>query len=309
MPYDDLPHDRPFTTAQATAAGLSKAQLRGPDVVQVFRGVHVRARLATPSTRALIRAQAVLLAHPGSAVASHGTAARVIGAPVPDETVEHVTVLHEDDRRRRIGVRCHVAALDRREVQVVEGVKVTAPHRLFLDLASVLPLVDLVVVGDWLVSSGRVSTASLEAYCSAARSRGAAHARRAAALVREGVESPMETRLRLLLVLAGLPEPEVNRELRDGDGFFLLRPDLSWPAHEVAVEYDGRQHLTSASQWERDVQRRNDLTAAGWLLVTVTAAGVYRTPEDTVRRVADALRQRGARRTRVRDSWRAHFAG
>src|SRR3712207_6909438 len=58
-------------------------------------------------------------------------------------------------------------------------------------------------------------------------------------------------------------------ELRDDDGFFLLRPDLSWSALKVAVEYDGRHHLTSAHQWERDVERRNDLTAAGWLLITV----------------------------------------
>ena len=33
---------------------------------------------------------------------------------------------------------------------------------------------------------------------------------RAAALVRERVDSPRESRLRLCLVLAGLPEPEVN---------------------------------------------------------------------------------------------------
>jgi hypothetical protein len=116
----------------------------------------------------------------------------------------------------------------------------------------------------------------------------------------------MESRLRMLLVLAGLPEPEVNLELRDGEGFFLLRPDLSWPTLKVAVEYDGQHHLTSTRQWERDVERRNDLTAAGWLLITVTASGVYRTPEDTVRRVADALSRRSTP-VRTSDAWRRHF--
>ena len=40
--------------------------------------------------------------------------------------------------------------------------------------------------------------------------RGAKLARRAARFVRDGVDSAMETRLRMLLVLAGLPAPEVN---------------------------------------------------------------------------------------------------
>ena len=46
--------------------------------------------------------------------------------------------------------------------------------------------------------------------------RGCRLARRAASLAREGVDSPQETRLRLLLVLAGLPEPRVNVIIRGG---------------------------------------------------------------------------------------------
>ena len=236
-----------------------------------------------------------------------GSAARLLGAPVPAETVEHVTVGHQDERRRRVGVRCHVAALGRQDIEILSGVRITAPHRLFLDLAEGLSLVDLVVVGDWLVSKGHATPTSLTAYCARAATRGAASARRAAAYVRERVESPMETRLRLLLVLAGVPEPEVNREVRDRDGFLLARLDLCWRGAKVAVEYDGRQHLTSAGQWERDVERRNDLTAAGWVLITVTAAGIYRDPEDTVRRVRQALASRGCRPARLDDRWRAHF--
>ena len=46
--------------------------------------------------------------------------------------------------------------------------------------------------------------------------KGCRLARRAASLAREGVDSPQETRLRLLLVLAGLPEPRVNLIIRGG---------------------------------------------------------------------------------------------
>ena len=106
---------------------------------------------------------------------------------------------------------------------------------------------------------------ALVTFCAASTPAHADQARRAASYVRARVDSPMETRLRLLLVLAGLPEPEVNRELRDELGI-VMRLDLCYPAIKVAIEYDVRQHLTSASQWERDVERRNDLVAQGWLL-------------------------------------------
>jgi hypothetical protein len=58
---------------------------------------------------------------------------------------------------------------------------------------------------------------------------GARLARRVAGLVRKGVDSAMETRLRLLIVLAGLPEPEVNVIVRDENGDWELRFDLCYP--------------------------------------------------------------------------------
>lgn len=57
-------------------------------------------------------------------------------------------------------------------------------------------------------------------------------ARRAADYVRERVDSPMESRLRVLLVLAGIPAPEVNLCVRDADGEPLRRYDLSWPTSD-----------------------------------------------------------------------------
>jgi len=69
-------------------------------------------------------------------------------------------------------------------------------------------LTELVTAGDSLVRRAGVEPDRLiEAASSARGVRGARLARQAAALVRRGVDSPMESRLRLLLVLAGLPEP------------------------------------------------------------------------------------------------------
>ena len=190
---------------------------------------------------------------------------------------------------------------------MLSGVRLSAPHRLFVELASALTLVDLVVLGDWLVRRGHTTTQALVEHCQHYRGRYAKQAREAAAYVRDRVDSPMETKLRLLLVLAGLPEPVVNHELRDDFGSVVMRLDLSYPALRLAVEYDGRQHVESVRQWERDVERREQLGDDSWRLITVTSTGIYRDPEQTVRRVWQALRDRGCRLPPPSEGWRAHF--
>ena len=295
----------PFTRAQARAAGISDHELRGPRYRCLLHGVYVAS--AVPDT-AFVRAAAALLVHPPGAVATHFTAARVRKAPVPAHPWEHVTVARADDRRQRRGLRLHVAALAATDVHVVRGLRISAPERMFVELAAALPLVDLVVVGDWLVGPKQQHTTVelLVAHCRASTDPHVQHAREAASYVRERVDSPMETRLRMLLVLAGLPEPEVNRKLRDDHGTVVLRLDLSYPSVRVAVEYDGRQHVERVEQWERDIERRDDLD--GWRVLTVTSKGIYREPEETIRRVWRALSERGFRPLAPpTDGWRPHF--
>lgn len=301
------PH-RPFTRAEARAAGLSDHRLSGPEFRRVLGGVYIGARVPD---HPLVRARAAVLVHPPSAVASHTTAARVVGAPVPLDPLEHVTVPAAADRRQRLGLRCHVAALGEADVRVVSGLRLTSPGRMFLELAAQLPLVDLVVVGDWLVGNGHITVAALRRACQDSGERGAGAARRGAAYVRERVDSPMETRLRMLLVLAGLPEPVVNLSLRDGHGQVVMRLDLSYPEVRVAVEYDGRQHAEREAQWERDLERREGLDLDQWQLLVVTSKGIYREPGRTVERVWRTLRARGYRPLPARpgDAWRPHFTG
>jgi very-short-patch-repair endonuclease len=118
----------------------------------------------------------------------------------------------------------------------------------------------------------------------------------------------METRLRMLLVLAGLPEPEVNREIRDAHGSVVMRLDLSYPAVKLAVEYDGRHHTELVDQRHRDLDRRDDLEEDDWRLLVVTSKGIYVEPEKTLLRVWRALRARGWRDLpRPSDGWRPHF--
>ena len=295
---------RPFTRAQALRAGLTDRDLTRGAYRRLLHGIYVSA--AVPDTPAL-RAEAALLTHHPTAVATHVTAARMLRAPVPDVSEEHVTVPDEDQRRRRRGVRCHVASIDATDIRIMEGVRFSRPERMFVELAELLGLVDLVVVGDFLVRRKHTTRGALVKYCADSHAPFAKEARRAATYVRDRVDSPMETRLRMLLVLAGLPEPEVNMTIRDEGGTILMRVDLCYPRARLAIEYDGRHHVELEEQWDRDVERRDDLDDS-WRMLTVTSKGIYKRPDKTVDRVWRALRKRGyPRLRRPTDAWRPHF--
>ncbi|MFG2057779.1 endonuclease domain-containing protein [Micromonospora sp. NPDC048930] len=105
-------------------------------------------------------------------------------------------------------------------------------------------------------------------------------------------ESPMETRLRLLLLDAGLGPLNAQHDVLDARGRFVGRVDLAWPALRVAVEYDGDHHRERA-HFRQDVARLNALRAAGWLVLRFTADDVLRHPRATISLVARALRERG----------------
>lgn len=296
----------PFRRADGLRHGLSPRMFRGAALRQIFRGVYVAAHV--PDTPLLRARAALLLFHPDS-FASHATAGRVYGVPLPTLADEHVTVTAPQHRRDRAGIRTHVNA--RPEVIRLRGVRVSGCLQMFVELATQLELVDLVVVGDNLVRREIVTVQALVDHCAASRQPGARRAARAAAYVRPRVDSPMETRLRMLLVLAGLPEPLVNLTIADANGLPARRYDLSYPQIRVIVEYDGRHHIEREQQWEADLERREAIDDDGWRLLVVTADGIFKHPDRTLDRVHRLLRARRLPGVpgRLRDDWRAHFPG
>ena len=117
----------------------------------------------------------------------------------------------------------------------------------------------------------------------------------------------METRLRMLMVLSGLPEPVVNHKIRWPDGQVRFRFDLSYPDAGLVVEYDGRQHADSTTQWGSDLGRREWLDGNDWRIVVVIATDLHRTPAATLQRIRAAMRQRGMAVPPVDEQWRRHF--
>lgn len=292
VPASSLDTSRPFSRAEARAAGISRREILSSRFHRIFYDAYVS---STVPITARLRAEAALRLSPTGSYASHHTAACLWGGVAPVDADVHVTVPGEAGRVRRQGVKAHTSPGDVEPVQL-GGLKVSSPTRTFLDLASAgLDLVALVVLGDSLVKACKINPTKLLGAAEKWHGRGARCARRAAALVRSGVDSPQETRLRMLLVLAGLPEPVVNHILRWPDGAWRMRLDMCYPELKLIVEYDGRQHAESTQQWSKDLKRREQLETEGWRIIVVTGQDLRTCPTDVLARVRDALQARGSR--------------
>lgn len=292
---------KPFRARDALKAGITRRELASPTYRRLLPGVYI---LSSVTVDALQEARAVLLVTAPDAFVSHHQAARLYGAVVPASEVLHASVPYWRHRSTKQGVMIHQSSW---APVRFKGVPVTSAVHTFLDLAGLLGLVDLVVLGDSLVKRGRCTPKQLRDAAAAAPDRVRRHAQRAAGLVRAQVDSPMETRLRLLLVFAGLPEPEVNIVIRHPDGTIRRRIDMGYSAVRLGVEYDGRQHVTVVEQWEGDVLRREEFANEEWRLVTVIAKDIYRTPGATLQRVTAAMSSRGMDVPVLKDDWRRHF--
>lgn len=112
-------------------------------------------------------------------------------------------------------------------------------------------------------------------------------------LVDGGAESPQETRVRLLLIRAGLPRPVTQVPITSAPGKVIRRIDMGWPEYRVGVEYDGEHHWTDPAAHAEDITRLEFLAARGWVIVRVSARHLRNAPDDVVRRTEKALRERG----------------
>ena len=150
-----------------------------------------------------------------------------------------------------------------------------------------LNLLELVTAGDWVVRRKLTTPDRLITYTRTFRGAGAALARRAAAMVRKRVDSPGETKLRLCLILAGLPEPACNITLGTDD-YPIGRVDLLLEEYRLILEYEGDYHRIDRQQWSVDIGRVEDFTTEGYRVLRVIADHMRR-PRALVHRVHAAL--------------------
>lgn len=288
-PTTQLDTTQPFRAADARIAGISRRQLDGPRFTRLFRGVYVAS--STPLDLAT-RLRAARLVLPPDAVVSHVSAMRLHGFDAGRDRRLHLSTNFPLTSRHE-GIVLH-----RRQGMLhpsfVLGLPVTGPDRTFVDVALRLGLVDLVAFGDHLVHRGLTTPEDLRDYAEERHLNGVQRARRVSRRVRRGAESPRETRSRLMLLFARLPDPELNVDVHDEHGQFLGRGDMVYRRWRVVVEYDGKHHLRDAATWQRDLRRREAFEAAGWTYIVITDADMA-VPASVPSRVHRALHANGYR--------------
>ena len=273
---------QPFQTADALALGVSWKTLQGSRFRRLGKGVYVA---ATTVGSHRIHVRAVMLALPAGTIATGVTGLQLLGVDVGSQLPLTFATTHPRQVRRR-----DVKVIRLKELPAYRD-GVASPEHCWLVAATTLNLLDLVTAGDWLLRLRRTTLVRLQSAVQTHSGRGIVAARAALRLVREGVDSPRETWLRLCLVLAGLPMPECNLIIGDDQGP-IGRVDLVYVAYKLIIEYEGDQHRTDRDQWNRDIDRHEDFAGDHWTLIRVTSERA-RWPRQVVGNVYTALRANG----------------
>ena len=263
----------PFTLTDATAEGVPRNRLLRPDVAHVSRGLY---RPAGWDFELEAAARALSAATP-SAWISHVTAARIRSSCLPpwlaDSTELHLSKPRSLPSVRRQGVVGHTVTAADGEVESVDGIRISTRPRTWLDMARVVPLKDLICLGDELIRLPRpefegrdtpfATLEELRAMTDRHKNlQGIVRAREALELMRVGADSGPETLLRLAMLDAGIPEPQLQLRLRAADPS-SPSADLGYRHRRVAIQYDGGHHLAPRQRLS-DRRRDKAFEAAGW---------------------------------------------
>ena len=268
------------------AAGFSDDEvrrlLRIGDLSRVRRGSYVVGPLPEePVRRHRLAIIAAVRALADEAVLSHVSAAVAHGLPLWNTPLGRVHVTRDratGGRRGRI-VHVHTAPLRSDEIVVVGGIAVTSVARTLVDVARTAPFEQAVVVLDAALAKGLVDGLQLaEALLRVIGWRGAPAARRAVAFAEPGAASVGESRSRVAIMRAGLPQPVLQWEVRDGSDHLVGRTDFGWPALGAVGEFDGEikygrllkpgqspGEVVFAEKVREDRIRATDLGMARWV--------------------------------------------
>lgn len=278
MPRPETPpitlRGRAFARAEGLAV-VSRERLEGPTYQRLTRGAYCESGLQVDEQRRVEAFRAVL---PPEAVLGGMTAVRALGSPwqwPPDDV--QVVLPRARRVRSRAGLRVSGEWLEPSEVVTTAWGPTTSPARTAFDLArrargtGPWQLAEAVARVDAVLHASGTPVDQVSAVAAAHPGvRGSRIARRVLDLTDPLAESPQESRLRVHIVLAGLPRPVVQYEIRDPDGRVVYRLDLAWPHLRCAAEYDGQQHRLDDRQYRHDIDRYNDLTSS-WTIRRVIA--------------------------------------
>lgn len=258
-----IPIDRPFTASYAASAGVSPRLRRHLVEAGLLRPVVRGVLVATQVPDSLrLRVSAVRLVVPDHVVAVDRLAAWVHGVDaLPRSAIHEMPSLdvfsRAGSRMRRDTLRSGVRDLTARDVCVIDGLQVTSPVRTACDLGRLLWRYDALGAIDGFLRLGVGRDELLREVDRFKGFRGVVQLRGLVPLGDDGAESQPESALRLHWHEAGLPWPETQIWVDDGD-VPRFRIDLGHEAVRYGVEYFGEE-------WHDEEQREHDDTRIRWL--------------------------------------------
>lgn len=298
----EIPDDlltTPFTRRQALDLGISKKMLAGSRFVRVHPRVwRHRDHQMTWDDEIM----AARLALPDDARLTHVTRIQVLGLDFGPRRPLHFVVQGE----------LHLALdgifLHRTKQIAPSDEMAVSPAAAYLAYCSTARLIDAIVVGDWLLHRGHITTEEIVMLTLAAPWRDGADE---SLYVLESLDgrsrSVKESETRAILDAAGLPTPQVNHPVDLGDDATALG-DLVYVEHGLVVEVQGGHHQRDRGQYVADIERFALFRAHGvpYLEVTKEALCRPKTLVGTVYRMLLDLGYDGAAPT-FGDRWTALF--
>ena len=305
-----------FSRATGLANGVSPRRLSAGDLTAPFRGI----RQSHPVSEGIAwKFRAYRERMRPDAAFSHGTAAQLLGLPLPfylHTPSLDVSIPQGHHPPNDAGIVGHEVAnglwahrdLVHRDFghDALFALPIVSAALMWSQLASALDLDDLVALGDALVT-GPEALATVDELrpmaVSLAGNRGSKNLRQAAEEVRRGPLSRPESLIRLQVLRAGIAEPRLNVTVRDPTGEHLAMTDLCWPKYRTLVEYEGDYHRSSRAKFRSDITRMEMFADSGWAELRAHADDVFGDPNPFVARLWRRLEQRGWHPDTARSLW------
>lgn len=270
----------------ARLLGLSRGELRSERWDVVSHGVYVEGPKPSDSA-ALFRAVRCVL--PDNGTAAHLTAAQLYGLWLPAQPrwLPMLASLPPGQiRPERAGLYVFRSRGALPDAVTVGGIPCVPPEVAIGQLAEDLGLLDLVVAIDSALH-GRLCTMDSITANIRSRQRGLPNLRRALRLCDGRSESPWESVLRVLFVVAGI-EVIPQAPIQDEAGEVVARGDLKIAGTRRLAEYDGAVHRDGV-QHQADLRREKMLQRLGYQRFGYVAADIREHPARILRDAESAL--------------------
>ncbi|MFN2594428.1 MAG: DUF559 domain-containing protein [Actinomycetota bacterium] len=227
-------------------------------------------------------------------VLSHSTAARMWGFEGFERTVVEISSSHKLRGRDFVKVH-HASRLPPIDITERNNLPVTTLPRTLVDVASQIPVVRLEALVEQALSRRLCDLDQIDCAANRKGGKGVAgieHIRRLLTELEGDHPGQSELERRMTRLLRSRPLPRFISEypIQVADRMFYA--DFANPELGIIVEVDGWQWHSGTRKWQSDLERRNLLTNAGWVVLHFTWRDVQDRPDWVIEQIRIAASHR-----------------